>query len=194
MQLLLACWELSISPSIENATRSWLWGVLAVLVTEVGIESFAEWFSKLLKRSVHACMHGSQRNKQTSILAPAVLFDELEATCDGQHAHLPWEIKPAERGLSFATADEAAYPALLCSRMARLLRLRAENLNINLEADINFPDSRNMRWDIKQYQQHGWYRSCHSFITANSNATLMVTDYWQVLYQGGYYNRLAERI
>ena len=98
----------------------------------------SQWFSRLRKTLFHACMHGSQRNKQTSILAPGGLFDDLEASCDGQHIHLPREIKPAGRGLSFATADEAAYPALLCSRMARLLRLHAETLNITLETSISF--------------------------------------------------------
>ena len=138
VQLLLICWKLSISPSIENPTRSWLWGVLALLVEELGIDSFTWWFSSLRKTSFHACMHGSQRNKQTSILAPPGLFDDLEATCDGQHPHLPWEIKPAGRGLAFATADEAAYPALLCSRMAKLLQNHAESLNISLVTDISF--------------------------------------------------------
>ena len=138
VQLLLICWKLSISPSIENPTRSWLWGVLALLVEELGIDSFTRWFSRLHKTSFHACMHGSQSNKQTSILAPPGLFDDLEASCDGQHPHLPWEIKPAGRGLAFATADEAAYPALLCSRMAKLLQKHAESLNISLETNISF--------------------------------------------------------
>ena len=70
VQLLLICWKLSISPSIENPTRSWLWGVLALLVAELKIDSFTQWFSRLRKTSFHACEHGSQRNKQTSILAP----------------------------------------------------------------------------------------------------------------------------
>ena len=138
VRLLLICWKLSISPSIENPTRSWLWGVLALLVEELQIDSFTQWFSRLHKTSFHACMHGSQRSKQTAILAPPGLFDDLEATCDGQHTHLPWEIKPAGRGLAFATADEAAYPALLCSRMAKLLQKHAESLNISLETNLSF--------------------------------------------------------
>ena len=112
--------------------------MLALLVAELKIDSFTQWFSRLQKTSFHACMHGSQRNKQTSILAPPGLFDDLEAPCDGQHTHLPWEIKPAGRGLAFATADEAAYPVLLCSRMARLLQKHAESLNIALETNLSF--------------------------------------------------------
>ena len=83
-------------------------------------------------------MHGSQRNKQTSLLAPTGLYDELEATCDGQHYHLPWEIKPSGTGLAFATADEAAYRTLLCSRMASMLQVHAEALDITLQKDVSF--------------------------------------------------------
>ena len=122
VQLLFVCWELGIYPSIENPTRSWLWGVLVLLVTKLGNDDFTRWFANLRKTSFHACMHGSQRNKQTSLLAPSELFDELEAECDRSHPHLAWEIKPIGKRLSFATAKEAAYPVLLCSRMADLSR------------------------------------------------------------------------
>ena len=182
------CWELSISPSIENPTRSWLWGVLTLLVLEVGIDSFTQWFSTLHKTSFHACMHGSQRNKQTSILAPPGLFDELEAPCDGQHAHLPWEIKPAGRGLSFATADEAAYPVLLCSRMARLLQLQAERLNISLEANQSLSKQSKHslgRQTISAMQLVSGFSHFHySEQQCNIDGYRLFTDCWQVLHRG----------
>lgn len=139
VRLLFICWKLQISPSIENPTRSWLWALLVLLVEELGVTDFTHWFLKLHKTSFHACrMHGSQRNKQTSLLAPTGLYDRLEATCDGQHYHLPWEIRPSGRGLAFATADEAAYPPLLCSRMASMLQVLAETLNITLQKEVSF--------------------------------------------------------
>ena len=138
VRLLFICWKLHISPSIENPTRSWLWAVLSYLVEEFGVADFTNWFSTLHKTSFHACMHGSQRNKQTSLLAPTGLYDELEAACDGQHYHLPWEIKPSGRRLAFATADEAAYAPLLCSRMAGMLQLHADRLKISLQKDVSF--------------------------------------------------------
>ena len=137
VRLLFICWKLQISPSIENPTRSWLWALLVLLVEELGVTDFTHWFLRLHKTSFHACMHGS-RNKQTSLLAPTGLYDRLEATCDGQHYHLPWEIRPSGRGLAFATADEAAYPPLLCSRMASMLQVLAETLNITLQKEVSF--------------------------------------------------------
>ena len=138
VQLLFVCWELGIYPSIENPTRSWLWGVLVLLVAEIGNNDFTRWFGNFHKTTFHACMHGSQRNKQTSLLAPAGLFDELEAECDRSHSHLPWEIKPMGKRLSFATADEAAYPNLLCSRMAECLRKQAERLHVDMTKQVSF--------------------------------------------------------
>ena len=99
--------------------------------------AFTRWFGNLSKTTFHACMHGSQRNKQTSLLAPPGVYDDLEAECDNSHAHLPWEIKPAGKGLTFATADEAAYPLLLSSRMANLLRHQADKLNVEMTAVVS---------------------------------------------------------
>lgn len=136
VRLLMVCWELQIIPCIENPTRSWLWAVLLKLVLETNNAEFITWFQALRKTTFHACMHGSQRNKQTSLLAPDGVFNELEAVCDNNHPHLPWEIKLSGHGLSFATADEAAYPTVLCNRMANLLKTQAELQHIVLGKDI----------------------------------------------------------
>ena len=93
VRLLLVCWELQIIPSIENPTRSWLWAVLLKLVVETNNHDFIVWFKALHKTTFHACMHGSQRNKQTSLLAPDGVYNDLEAACDNNHPHLPWEIQ-----------------------------------------------------------------------------------------------------
>lgn len=80
----------------------------------------------------HACMHGSKRAKKTRLLAQAGLFDSLACECDGAHEHLPWTIEPQGRGLRFATADEAQYPTLLCTRMAQRLVQSATEQGLQL--------------------------------------------------------------
>ena len=67
--------------------------------------------------SFHACMHGGQRPKQTTIASDVPELMELEATCDGQHAHLPWG--RTEKG--YATAEETEYPFELCRRWAKII-------------------------------------------------------------------------
>lgn len=137
VSVLQLCRKIGIRVSVENPTRSWLWGILTQLTLQTGDTAFISWFSKLTKTTFHACLHGSRRNKQTSLLSHAGLFDSLAATCDGQHQHDPWDIRPAGRKLTFATAEEAAYSQLLCKRMASLLADLAQSLSISLHHDLS---------------------------------------------------------
>ena len=80
-----------------------------------------------------ACMHGSSRNKSTSILGTAGVFDALAVRCDGSHTHQPWSAsKSATSGWVFDTAGEAEYPSLLSKRLAACImkHVPAESLNI----------------------------------------------------------------
>lgn len=173
IRLLMICWELGTIPSIENPTRSWLWGVLLHLVLATNNDRFIAWFKALHKTSFHACMHGSQRNKQTSLLAPDGVYNDLEAACDNNHPHLPWDIKPSGRGLTFATADEAAYPTVLCNRMASLLKTQAELHHVVLGKDI----SSTRQAKPRQVQQNPLFQSFHIFIIQTIFATLMDTSF-----------------
>ncbi len=65
----------------------------------------------------HACMHGGQRPKQTTLAGDIPELMGLEATCDGQHTHLAW----GKTSKGFATAEEAEYPTELCKRWARIV-------------------------------------------------------------------------
>ena len=47
-----------------------------------------------------------------------------------------------------------------------------------------YQNNPNIHWDAKRFRQCNWSPSFLIFITANSNATLMVTDCWQVLHRG----------
>ena len=66
-----------------------------------------------------ACMHGSARDKSTTILDTAGVFESLGVRCDKSHSHPPWSAtKTLYQGWVFDTAAEAEYPALLSQRIA----------------------------------------------------------------------------
>ena len=69
------------------------------------------------------CLHGGKRPKWSKLLHWVPFFVELSGVCPGvgpTHVHLPWGLisNPGTSTLVFATASEAAYPELLCDRMA----------------------------------------------------------------------------
>ena len=69
VQLLHLCFTMDITVSIENPSRSWLWGILTKLVAEFDDPAFTIWFSALVPTDFHVCMHGGTRNKRTRLLA-----------------------------------------------------------------------------------------------------------------------------
>ena len=68
------------------------------------------------KYSFHSCMHGGSRDKSTTFLSNRNL-SQLCLWRDGSHDHLAWGVN--EDG-SFATAEEAEYPMVLCDRLAQI--------------------------------------------------------------------------
>lgn len=132
IRILFVCYTLNSVVSIENPKRSWLWAILTSLVQQSPSADFRVCFANLSRVTFSACMHGSERNKMTTLLATPRVFDELAVECDGTREHAAWHITPMGKSLQFATATEAAYPDLLCNRMATLLRAHAESLNIDL--------------------------------------------------------------
>ena len=114
--LVLEALDLSVPVAIENPSNSWYWETSA--------------FAPLLQRSeavwvsFHNCCHGGKRPKATSLWTTWLPLLSLQATCDNSHEHLPWT-PHNRRGLHFPSHDEASYPALLCFRLASLLREHA---------------------------------------------------------------------
>ena len=114
--LLHVCFQLGCIVSIENPARSWLWALLAQLVKQHHDAQFVTWYFSLTATMFDACMHGSMRNKSTTFLGAAGVFDSLGIRCDGSHTHQP---RPtAHSGWVFDTAAEAEYPSLLSCRLA----------------------------------------------------------------------------
>ena len=112
--LLQICFELKCIVSIENPARSWLWPLLAMLVKETGRTDFIRWYFSLVSTMFDACMHGSTRDKSTTILGSPGVFESLGIRCDKSHSHQAWSAtKTIHQGWVFDTAAEAEYPALL---------------------------------------------------------------------------------
>ena len=136
---------LGISFSIENPKNSLFWKCACVVQFLGSLPNFHVC-------EFQHCMHGGRRNKFTHWLSfnprrPSVdMFQSLHLLCDNSHEHASWAPYKNEYGqLVFPTAGEAAYPELLCDRVASILKAEAmqsgyvfpEELDEQLETDPN---------------------------------------------------------
>ena len=97
---------------VENPLRSHMWET----------SFFAPASDHLPEHIVfQACMHGGGRDKFTLLRASSDMLQPLAVLCDGSHRHLPWQPKAMDGKLKFPTHEEAAYPHLLCDRIAGCL-------------------------------------------------------------------------
>ena len=112
------CIELQVLCSVENPANSLFWF----------FPEIAELLDKGFRVDFHNCMHGGTRNKLTTWWATQNVFGELSILCDGRHEHAKWNPKPVGQKLAFPTAEEAAYPILLCKRLIAILLSYAKML------------------------------------------------------------------
>ena len=61
------------------------------------------------------------RNKKTRWWSFQSVFQPLEAFFDGSHSYAIWNPTAIGSKLRFPTAEEAAYPVLLCQRVVAML-------------------------------------------------------------------------
>lgn len=107
---------------VENPRRSHLWNT--------------KWFKSLLsKKSLfpvdfQQCCHGGRRDSWTRLYVNHSGFQALRAVCDGSHSHLPWGAQLKSNGWKFHVSTEAAYPELLCSRIANIISVIADQKGI----------------------------------------------------------------
>ena len=107
--------ELSIAFCIENPSNSLMWK------TSPFQQLFAS-FPDLRFINFHNCAHGGTRDKKTCFVTNVDWFDSLELYCNKQHAHAPWTPTIVDNRVIFPTHAEAAYPLVLCNRIASLLK------------------------------------------------------------------------
>jgi hypothetical protein len=98
---------------IENPANSFFWDldVVAALLSLPNAQDTC----------FHNCMHGGSRDKLTKLRHNVPALQALSKRCDRSHAHEPWGALRSGAGWSFATAQETAYPHLLCERIAHIL-------------------------------------------------------------------------
>lgn len=108
----------NIKWSIENPRRSYLWE-LGPFIELLDVATFYDF---------DACMLGGTRDKRTSFLSSLDMSD-ICLDCDGGHDHAAWGIQ--EDG-TFATAQEAEYPSLLCQTISKIVSRYAVSLGYSM--------------------------------------------------------------
>ena len=76
----------------------------------------------------HNCCHGGTRDKLTRFWCNKQWMAPLQIFCDNSHAHESWRPRVRDGQLVFPTAQEAAYPWLLCTRIMNVVIKEAEAL------------------------------------------------------------------
>ena len=128
--------SLNVSISIENPKNSLFWKCSFV-------REFLDGLPQFHICEFQHCMHGGKRNKFTHWLScnprdlERDMFESLHLLCDQQHQHASWAPYIDESGKQiFPTAGEAAYPELLCHRIACILKEEAVKHNFHFPSDL----------------------------------------------------------
>ena len=136
VELILILLDLGVSISVENPKNSLFWctSMMAKLYKHEPRGYFTVF---------HSCMHGGERDKATKFwsfnprVPSANLFESLGLLCDGNHTHQSWRPRFVTGSWVFPTKEEAAYPHLLCVRMASLLLQEAVARGLGPDDDLS---------------------------------------------------------
>ena len=107
------CIDLGVRVSVENPLNSLAWlcdGMDDLFRMSVGSECIFDH-----------CSHGGSRDKATLWWCSDDTFMPLAIRCTKDHPHEPWQPIFRDGRWHYPTAQEAAYPWLLCQRIAALL-------------------------------------------------------------------------
>ena len=115
VEIAQAAIELGVAVCIENPSNSIMWK------TSPFVRLF-QHFPQLKSIHFHNCAHGGSRDKKTCFVTNVSWFDSLQVFCNKQHKHAPWTPTVTGGQVVYPTHSEAAYPALLCERIASLVK------------------------------------------------------------------------
>ena len=107
--LILFCDSLGLAVVVENPLNSLYWKT-----------SYARRYLTCLPTifvDFHNCARGGSRDKLTRFWCNCEWFCSLSVMCDKQHSHASWKPRLQDGVLVFPTAEEAAYPFILCERI-----------------------------------------------------------------------------
>eukprot|EP00435_Cladocopium_sp_Y103_P072348 s378_g40.t1 len=112
-EIVKLCIDLDILCSVENPQNSLFW----VYPDMAGLLQIFPGFHVIFDN----CMHGGARKKSTGWWSNKAVFAELGLSCNNMHEHAQWNPVQVGQSLKFPTAEEAAYPVLLCKRVVAIL-------------------------------------------------------------------------
>ena len=139
--------------SVENPSNAYFW--LAVQTIAENFPQLADaWFSL---ESVHfqSCAHGGERDKWTCWYGTKDVFASLRALCSHTHSKQEWRpYLNADGQPVFPTKAEAAYPQLLCQRVADLIQKEAIQRGAIGEPAAYAAQGRQA--ETRAARRHGW--------------------------------------
>ena len=109
---------LGVAVTVENPLNSLFW------VTSFMLKLFDKYPGHFTV--LQHCMHGGTRDKKSKFWSynprkpDTNILESLGILCDGQHQHDSWKPRWVNGKLFFPTAEEAAYPTILCQRFASI--------------------------------------------------------------------------
>ena len=119
-KIVLLADSLDLCVVVENPANSLYWKT-----------TFAQkFFNNMQGHQIdfHNCCHGGSRDKLTKFWSNKEWLLPLQMRCDGSHVHQSWRPRIQDGKLIFPTAEEAAYPWLLCTRIGNLILDAAQRL------------------------------------------------------------------
>ena len=117
LEIAKLCLNLDILFSLENPENSLFWNTDPIQELFQLCSGYHNVFQ--------SCMMGGDRDKRTKWWSSKSNFNAFNLLCDGLHEHKPWKPVQTAVGLHFPTSEEAAYPKLLCERVAHVIKEHA---------------------------------------------------------------------
>ena len=117
------CVSYNILVSIENPLNSLFWQTKPMVELFESCEGFRVVFD--------SCMMGGQRDKATLWWCNKNIFSPLALRCSRDHQHKNWTpvFDKVNKRFNFPTAEEAAYPEILCDRVENLVDQALQQCN-----------------------------------------------------------------
>ena len=139
--------------SVENPSNAYFW---------LAMQCLADMFPKLgdawfACESTHfqACAHGAERDKWTCWFGSKGTFTALKAECTHNHPKNMWRPYLDRFGKPvFPTKTEAAYPELLCRRVAALVKQAVLDKGAIVAPAAFLPTG--AQEEVRSSRRHGW--------------------------------------
>lgn len=152
--------------SVENPSNAYFWLAVQAL-SEQYPELARAWFAC---ESTHfqACEHGAERDKWTCWFGSPQVFTQLRAKCTHQHPKGLWRPYFDSSGRPvFPTKAEAAYPELLCQRVATIVKQAAVDRGARADQPAFLPAG--AQEEVRAARRHGW-----------ANLPPLIAEYMQI--------------